>query len=76
MATKLVAIPKAFNAIKEELRSVLDMSSPTPGKENSDSDCFSDVGDVVGWGEARGPGACDIDVRDIRGGGALELRAE
>ena len=52
------------------------MSSPTPGEENSDSDWFSDVRDVVGWGERWGPGACDIDVRDIRGGGALELRAE
>ena len=52
------------------------MSSPTPGEENSDSDCFSDVRDVVGWGGAWGPGACDIDVRDIRGGGAFELRAE
>ena len=53
------------------------MSSPTPGEENSDSDCFSVVyGDVVGWGETWGPGARDIDVRDIRVGGALELRAE
>jgi len=51
------------------------MSSPTLG-ENSDSDCFSDGRDVVEWGEARGLGARDIDVRDIRGGGALELRAE
>ena len=78
-ATKDVAIPKALNAIKEELRSALDtadMSSPMPGEENSDSDCFSAVCDVVGWGKTRGPGSRDIDVRDIRGGGALELRAE
>jgi hypothetical protein len=52
------------------------MSSPTPGEENSDSNCFSDVRDVVGWGEAWGPEGRNIDVRDIRGGGALELRAE
>ena len=35
-ATKHVAIPKALNAIKEELRLALDtadMSSPTPGEE-------------------------------------------
>ena len=79
-APKHVAIPKPLSAIKEELRSALDtadMSSSTSG-ENSDSDCFSDVRDVGGKREAwacMGPGACDIDVRDIRGGGALELRA-
>ena len=75
MATKHVAIPKALNTIKEELRLALDtadMSSPTPGKEKSDSDCFSDVCDMIKWG----PDACDIDVQDIHGGGALELRAE
>ena len=71
-ATKDVAIPKALNAIKKELRSALDtadMSSPMPGEENSDSDCFSALCDVVGWGKTRGPGFRDIDVRDIRGGG-------
>jgi len=59
-ATKHVAIPKALNAIKVELRSALDtvdMSSPTPGEENSDSDCFSDVRSGVEWGKARDPGA-------------------
>jgi hypothetical protein len=75
-ATKHGAISKALNAIKEEVKSasdIADMSSPTPGGENSDSDCFS--GGVVGWGEGRGPGTCEIDVRDIRGG-EFELRTK
>ena len=73
-ATKHVAVLKALNAFKEEPRSALDtadMISPTPGEENSDSLTFQT------WVMLLNGGALELAMfRDIRGGSALELRAE